>query len=41
MSDRKNLKIDTETYGNLRDAKRTHETWNHFFNRLLRERDDS
>ena len=41
MTKRKNLKISEDTYDDLRDAKRTHETWNHFFNRLLRERDDS
>jgi hypothetical protein len=39
MTDRKNLKIDPDTYDALRDAKRKHETWDYFLNRMLRERD--
>ena len=37
MSDRKNLKIDSEMYDRLQDEKTQYETWNHFFDRLLRE----
>lgn len=37
MTDRKNLKIDSEMYDRLRDEKTEYETWNHFFDRLLEE----
>ena len=37
MTNRKNLKIAADTYDELREEKRKHETWDHFFNRLLRE----
>ena len=40
MTKRKNLKIDPNTYDDLCDEKRKHETWDHFFNRLLREASD-
>ena len=37
MTKRKNLKIDKEMYDRLREEKEQYETWNHFFDRLLRE----
>jgi hypothetical protein len=37
MTDRKNLKIDSEMYERLREAKTQYETWNAFFDRLLSE----
>jgi hypothetical protein len=37
MADRKNIKLDTEMYNRLRDEKTEYETWNHFFDRLLKE----
>ena len=38
MSDRKNLKIQEETYERLRQQKGQYETWDGFLNRLLDER---
>jgi predicted CopG family antitoxin len=35
MTDRKNLKIDEDTYERLRDEKGEYETWNLVLNRLL------
>ena len=40
MSNRKNLKINEDTYDDLREAKRDMETWDSMFRRLLREADD-
>jgi hypothetical protein len=40
MTDRKNLKIDSEMYDRLREEKTQYETWNHLFDRLLTEADD-
>lgn len=37
MTDRKNLKISSETYERLREEKGQFETWDGFFNRLLDE----
>ena len=37
MSDRKNLKIATDTYDDLREEKRDMETWDSMFRRLMRE----
>jgi len=37
MTKRKNLKIAEDTYDDLSEEKRKHETWDHFLNRLLRE----
>jgi len=37
MSNRKNLKIDSEMYDRLREEKTQYETWNHLFDRLLTE----
>ena len=37
MTDRKNLKIDTDIYERLREEKNEYETWNAFFDRLLTE----
>ena len=37
--ERKNLKIDSEMYDRLREEKTQYETWNHLFDRLLREAD--
>jgi hypothetical protein len=39
MTERKNLKIDVEMYDRLSEEKMQYETWNHFFDRLLREAD--
>jgi hypothetical protein len=39
MTERKNIKVDEETFGALQDAKGQYETWDGFFNRLLDERD--
>ena len=36
---RKNLKIATDTYDELRDEKRDMETWDSMLRRLLRETD--
>lgn len=35
MDDRKNLKIDHDTFERLSDAKRDGETWDGFFNRVV------
>lgn len=40
MSDRKNLKINEDTYEELREEKRQMETWDSMFRRLLHERDE-
>lgn len=40
MTDRKNLKIDAPMYDRLREEKRQYETWNAFFDRLLRKNGD-
>jgi len=40
MTDRKNVKIATDTYEELRGEKREMETWDSFFRRLLYEADD-
>jgi predicted CopG family antitoxin len=37
MADRKNIKLDPDMYDRLRKAKHEYETWNHFFDRLLKE----
>ena len=37
---RKNLKIATDTYDDLREEKRDMETWDSMFRRLLREGDE-
>lgn len=39
MSKRKNLKIEADTYEDLRDEKRDMETWDSMFRRLLAERE--
>jgi len=41
MSDRKNLKIQEETYERLRQEKGQYETWDGFLNRLLDEHGDN
>ena len=40
MSERKNLKIDVETYQRLREEKGQYETWDGALNRMLDELDD-
>jgi len=40
MSERKNIKIDVETYNRLREKKGKYENWKHLFNRLLDEAAD-
>ena len=40
MSERKNLKIDVETYERLRNEKGQYETWDGALNRRLDELDD-
>ena len=37
MTDRKNLKIASDTYDDLREEKRDMETWDSMFRRLLRD----
>jgi len=37
MSDRKNLKIASDTYDALREGKRKMETWDSYLRRLKRE----
>ena len=37
MTKRKNLKINEDTYNELREEKRKMETWDSMFRRLLRE----
>ena len=39
MTERKNLKIDSEMYDRLREEKTQYETWNALFDRLLRDAD--
>jgi len=39
MSERKNLKIDSETYERLREEKGKYETWDGMLNRVLDEFD--
>jgi len=40
MTNRKNLKIDPEMYARLKEEKTQYETWNHLFDRLLKENND-
>ena len=40
MTERKNLKIDVETYDRLREEKGQYETWDGALNRMLDELDD-
>jgi len=40
MTDRKNLKIASDTYEQLKAEKRDMETWDSFYRRLLRETSD-
>jgi len=40
MAERKNIKIDVETYERLRERKGQYETWNLALNRMLDELDD-
>ena len=40
MTERKNLKIDVETYERLREEKGRYETWDGALNRMLDELDD-
>ena len=40
MTERKNLKIDVETYERLREEKGQYETWDGALNRILDEIDD-
>ena len=40
MSERKNIKIDVETYDRLREEKGQYETWDGALNRMLDELDD-
>ena len=40
MSERKNIKIDVETYQRLREEKGQYETWDGALNRMLDELDD-
>ena len=40
MTERKNLKIDVETYERLREEKGQYETWDGALNRMLDELDD-
>jgi hypothetical protein len=37
MTDRKNLKIEQETYDLLREEKGQYETWDGFFHRLVED----
>jgi len=37
MTERKNLKIASDTYEDLKDEKRDMETWDSMFRRLLRD----
>ncbi len=36
MTERKNIKFDTESYQLLKEHKHKHETWNHFAHRIDR-----
>ena len=40
MTERKNIKIDVETYERLREEKGQYETWDGALNRMLDELDD-
>ena len=40
MTERKNVKIDVETYDRLREEKGQYETWDGALNRMLDELDD-
>ena len=40
MTERKNLKIDVETYERLREEKGQYETWDGALNRMLDEIDE-
>ena len=40
MTERKNLKIEVETYDRLREEKGQYETWDGALNRMLDEIDD-
>jgi len=40
MTDRKNLKIRSDTYELLADDKRSMETWDSYFRRLRQEADE-
>jgi len=40
MTDRKNLKVASDTFDLLKAEKRDMETWDSFYRRLLREADD-
>jgi hypothetical protein len=40
MTDRKNIKIDEETYERYREEKGEYETWNLTLNRILDELED-
>lgn len=40
MTERKNLKIDVDTYERLREEKGKYENWKHLLNRLLDEAAD-
>ena len=40
MTERKNLKIDVETYERLREEKGQYETWDGALNRMMDELDD-
>ncbi len=40
MTERKNLKIATDTYDDLKAEKRPMETWDSMFRRLIRESAD-
>jgi hypothetical protein len=40
MTERKNLKVDVDTYERLREEKGRHETWAGALNRMLDELDD-
>lgn len=40
MTDRKNIKVDEEIHERLAERKGKHETWNGFFDRVLRGMDD-
>jgi hypothetical protein len=35
MTDRKNIKVDPETFERLREKKGRYETWDGFFNRMV------
>ena len=39
MTDRTNIAVSDDIHERLRERKRKHETWNGFFERVLRESD--